>query len=230
MLCDKYKEALIEAAANAAALPNSVRDHVDACARCNEMLAAEQKLFAMMEERLRSRVNVPVPANFDHRVRAALPAHVSLQRRSYLPLFAWGSVGAALMIGITLMQSVKPSKNEPQTSAVQSGPSVPEQQSTIAASAVDRSKFPAKRYPRMRAFTNSQRPEGRGIESDQPDVLVPPGQQDLLVKYMEEVSARKTRAMLSASSPHELEMKPIEVLPVEISQLVVKPLPDLSSN
>jgi hypothetical protein len=229
MLCDEYKEALIEAAANAAALPNSVREHVDACARCYETLAAEQKLFAMMKERLHFRANLPVPANFDHRVRAALPVHASLQRRPYLPLFAWGSVAAALMMGVALMQSVKPSKNEPQTSAVQSGPSVPER-SAIAASTANGSRFPAKRYPHTGTFAISQYRKRLAAGNEQPEVLVPGGQQDLLVKYMEGVSARKTPAILTASSTHDPEVKPIEVLPVEISQLVAKPLPDLSSN
>lgn len=229
MLCDKYKEALIEAAANAAALPDSVREHVDACARCTETLAAEQKLFAMMEETLRSRANLPVPANFDHRVRAALPVHVSLQRRSYLPLLALGSVVAALMMAITLMQSVKPGNKEPQTSAVQSGPSVPEH-STMATSAASRSNFPAKRFPHTGTFAISQYRKNPAAGNEQLEVLVPGGQQDLLVKYMEGVSARRTRAMLTASSTREPEVKPLEVPPVEISQLVVKPLPDLSSN
>jgi hypothetical protein len=229
MLCDEYKEALIEAAANAAPLPNSVREHVDACARCYETLAAEQKLFAMMKERLHFRANLPVPANFDHRVRAALPVQVSLQRKSHLPLFAWGSVAAALMMGIALMQSVKLSNKEPQTSAVQSGPSVPELQSSTA-SAVNGSDFSAKRYPKTGTFAISKYRKGPVAGNEQPEVLVPRGQQDLLVKYMEGVSARKTPAILTASSTHDPEVKPIEVLPVEISQLVAKPLPDLSSN
>lgn len=230
MLCDKYKEALIEAAAAGAPLRAAVREHVEGCGRCSETLAAQQGLFAMMEERLRSRANLPVPANFDHRVRAALPVHVSAQRRSYLPLFAFGSAAAAFMMGIALMQSAKPDKKEQQTYAVQGGPSVPAQQSKIAASAVNGSRFAAKQYPKKGTFAVSQYPKGLVAGNDQPEVLVPGGQQDLLEKYMEVVSARGTRAMLTSRSPHEPEVKPIEVPPVEISQLVVKPLPDLSSN
>jgi hypothetical protein len=230
MLCDKYKKTLIEAAANVGSLPNAAREHVNRCAFCTEMLAAQEGLFAMMDERLRSMANLPVPANFDHRVRAALPVDFSRHRRSYLPLFAWGSVAAALMMGIALIQSVRPSKREPRTAAVQSRPSVPEQQSTIAASAVNGSKFPAKRYPKTSTLAIPQYRKGLVAGNDQPEVLVPGGQQDLLVKYMEALSARRTRAMLTASAPHEPEVKPIEIRPVEISQLVVKPLPDLSSN
>jgi hypothetical protein len=62
------------------------------------------------------------------------------------------------------------------------------------------------------------------------EVLVPQGQEELLVKYMERLAARKPRVTITAGLQHEPNEKPIEVSPVEISALVVKPLPDLSSN
>jgi len=50
------------------------------------------------------------------------------------------------------------------------------------------------------------------------------------VKYMEGVAAPRARATFSASLQHEADMKPMEVPSIEISELVVKPLPDLSSK
>src|ERR1700726_4695991 len=86
MLCDKYKDALIEAAAGAA-VPISLREHVGACARCRAALDAQRTIFTTVDAGLRSRTNVGVPANFDHRVRAALEVQASAQGRRYSSVF-----------------------------------------------------------------------------------------------------------------------------------------------
>jgi len=46
MLCEKYKEALVEAAASGATLPNALREHVQACEHCAAVLTGERALFA----------------------------------------------------------------------------------------------------------------------------------------------------------------------------------------
>jgi hypothetical protein len=75
MLCDEYKDALIDVAAGGA-VPVSLREHVGVCARCRATLDAQQRIFTMVDAGLRSRTNVGVPANFDHRVHAALEVQV----------------------------------------------------------------------------------------------------------------------------------------------------------
>jgi len=65
---------------------------------------------------------------------------------------------------------------------------------------------------------------------EEPKVLVPEGQEELLAKYMEGIAARRSRVTLSANLQHEPYMKPAEISSIEISQAVVRPLPDLSSD
>jgi hypothetical protein len=231
MLCDKYKEALIEATANAAPLPGSLREHVDGCACCTETLAAQRRLFAMMEERLQCRANARVPPNFDHRVRAALHAEVSSERKGYSIAFTFAAmaVAAAVLMAILFTHTLRRSSKETaRNSAVEpkhlaamlpKTPNSPEPRS--APRAQSRSVGALKAPRALEAFA------GRNTE---PEVLVPKGQEELLTKYMEGLAARSTRIVLSASLQHQPEMRPIEVPSVQISQMAVKPLPDLGAD
>jgi hypothetical protein len=233
MLCDKYKETLIESAASGAALPNPVREHVDTCAHCRTTLATQEALVTSVDAGLRSRASARVPSNFDHRVRAALQGQTSLERRLHSSLFAFGSVAAAaaVVMGVFLTPSPHRSRKEgPPKSVVQSKSSTPEQDSPAAASRTRMPTSPAALYSRTSALKISPLPNALAPGNDQPEVLVPQGQEELLVKYMEGVAARRAQAAFSASLQHEADMKPMEVPSTEISELIVKPLPDLSSN
>jgi hypothetical protein len=233
MLCDKYKEALIETAASGAALPVAVREHMDACAHCSAALGAQQALFTLVDASLRSRTNVEVPSNFEHRVRAALHIQVSGGRRAYSPVFAFGSMGlsAALALAIVLIRNPNNSRKEmPPSSVVQ----VEVSASHPRAASGDRKELEIfSHQPRpshVRALNTAQHPNVpargyRGVE-----VLVPQGQEELLAKYLEGIAARKARVTLSAKLQHEPDMKPVEVTAIEISELAVKPLSDLSLN
>jgi hypothetical protein len=232
MLCDKYKDALIEVAAGAA-VTVSLREHVGACARCRAALDAQQTIFATVEAGLRSRTSVGVPANFDHRVRAALEIQASAQGRGYSSVFAFASMAAAaaVMLAILLTHNLNQKRKEKPSSAVEQA-----ELSVSHSTAARRASKEIEPSPRRSLLSggsasnvprrlNGAAPGNEGVE-----VLVPVGQEELLVKYMEGIAVRRPRVAVSASLQHEPDMKPVEVSPVEISALVVKPLPDLSSN
>src|SRR5260370_12877183 len=88
MLCDKYKEALIEAAASGAALPISLREHVDACGRCRATLATEQTLFAAIDAGLHRSANAKVRDCFLPKANANIAAETLPPRHPY-PLCAF---------------------------------------------------------------------------------------------------------------------------------------------
>jgi hypothetical protein len=232
MLCDKCKEALIEVAANGAALPVAVREHVDACAHCGAMLAVQQALFTSIDAGLHCRANNRVPSNFEHRVRAALQIQVTGGRRSYSSILAFGSMAAtaALVLAIILTHNASNGgRGIPAGSTAQTELSVSHPR---AANSDRQLEAPSRQalHSRSRALNVADRPNVQALGNNGIEVLVPPGQEELLVKYMEGVEALRTRATFSASLQHETDMKPMEVRSIEISELVVKPLPDLSSN
>lgn len=233
MLCDKFKEALIDAAAAGAALPASLRQHFDVCPRCSETLTAQKRLFAAMEGGLRSRANFTVPANFDHRVRAALQVQASPQRRPALSTFLVVSMpaAAAVLIAILFTQSPRHGGKESAGNSVVE-PNLLASPLAPVLSGNARSLGPTRKVSSgvgnaLKTSHTFEPVDGRNADAE---VLVPKGQEELLMKYMEGIAARRTQIVLSASLQHEPEMRPIEVPSVQISQMAVKPLPDLSAD
>ena len=235
MLCDKYKEAVTEGAASGVTLPIPVREHVDACAHCGATLAAQQALFTLVDAGLRSRANVGVPSNFEHRVRAALHIQVSPERRSYSSRLAIGSMAAAaaaLALAFFLTDDPNKGRKEmPPVSLAQTELSVLHPRAASGESKDVRAPSHQALLSPSRVLNIARHPNVPALGNSGVEVLVPQGQEELLLKYMEGVSAqRAARAAFSASLQHETDMKPMEVPSIEISELVVKPLPDLSSN
>jgi hypothetical protein len=235
MLCDKYKEALIDAAAVGAALPTSLRGHFDVCAHCSETLTAQNRLFAAMEEGLRSRANFTVPVNFDHRIRAALPVQASPQRRPALSTFLVASMpaAAAVLIAILFTQSLRHGgKQTAGNSVVEPNLVASPLAPVLSGNAGSLEPSPTRKVYSGggNALKTSHVLKAVAGRSAEAEVLVPEGQEELLAKYLQGIAARKVRVTFSAGLAPETDPKPVGVPSIEISELVVKPLPDLSSN
>jgi hypothetical protein len=231
MLCDKYKDALIEVAGGAA-VPDSLYEHVGACARCRAMLDAQQRVFAMVDDGLRSRANVGVPANFEHRVRAALEIEASAPGTRFPSVLGFASMAAAaaLVLAIFLTHNVgQPGKETPggRDEAAELSAS---HSTTVHGSGEELQPSRRGSLHSHGSLNGGRRLNRVAVEGRTVEVLVPSGQEELLVKYMEGLAARKPRVTITAGLQPETDQKPIEVSPVEISALVVRPLPDLSSN
>src|SRR5437879_13427288 len=97
MPCEKYKEALVEAASGAA-LPNALREHVQACEHCAAMLASERALFAAVDAGLHKAANAKVRPSFVPNVQATL-ATETVPTRSPIP--GWALVCAAGALAVT---------------------------------------------------------------------------------------------------------------------------------
>jgi len=232
MLCDKYQEALIDAAASGAGLPVAVRGHVDRCGHCGAMLVAEQALFTSIDAGLHCRANTGVPSNFEHRVRAALPIQVSQGRRPYSSVFAFGSMAATAALALTIFLTYNPNNGRKESPL---GPvAETEQSASPRTTSGDSNELemlsqqPQRSHARALDIARHPNVSPRGNSGV--EVLVPPGQQELLVKYMEGVAALRARVTYTVSLQHVADMKPMEVPSIEISELVVRPLSDLSSN
>src|SRR5690349_10322219 len=118
MLCDKYKEKLIEAAVRGAAMPPSLRDHVNVCAHCRQTFAAQRTILSAIDIELKEIANAEVPRSFDTRVTANLPVE---KMPVYSRIPTWGLVPAAgiLIVAVTLL--VVPHYREKQIAAESMG-------------------------------------------------------------------------------------------------------------
>jgi hypothetical protein len=234
MLCDKYKKALMEAAAGGAALPSAASEHVNVCAHCRQEFAAQESLFAVVDEALRTRANPPVGANFDHRVRLALQAQNSHERNSYALVLTSGSLAAAaaVLLAVLAAQSLRPGGQEAvKNSAAASKPTASSQ--SPVPNREDESLGPSsgRRVNRIESNLRALRAAKPALQRrDEPEVLVPAGQEELLAKYMRGFATRQAPVTFTADLQHEPNIKPAQVPSIEISEIVVEPLADLSSN
>jgi hypothetical protein len=232
MLCDKYKEALSEAAASSASLPSGVGEHMSSCVRCREAFAAQQSVFALVDTGLRSRANTIVPGNFDNRVRVALQGEAVQDRKRYSAGLACSLLAAAMLMAILLTLNLRHGGKEAGATNVAESKLLASTHPPVhsgSAASVDPGAA-GKAYSRGGTLRTSRQPKASVRRPDEPEVLVPQGQEELLAKYMEGITARKARVTFSADLQHAPDMKPAEVTSIEISALVVKPLSDLSSN
>jgi len=230
MLCDKYKDALSEAAASSAPLPSGVSQHMSSCVHCRELFAAQQSVFALVDTGLRSRANAIVPGDFGHRVRAALESEAAQDRKRGPAVPAWCSLAAAMLMAIVLILNLKHGGKEAGATYVAESKLLTSPQAPVHSSNSVGLDMPARPYSRGSSLRISRQPKASVRLHDEPEVLVPHGQEELLAKYMQGMATRRPRVTLSAGLQQEESTKAVEVPAIEISELVVTPLSDLSSN
>ena len=102
MLCDDYKEAVMEAASGGAGLADPAREHVATCACCRALLAEQRALFAAIDLGLRRSANGEIPNTLLAGVRARV-VEERKPRRSVSLAWAALAASAALVIGAVMV-------------------------------------------------------------------------------------------------------------------------------
>ena len=98
MLCERYKTALIEAAARGRgveSLAPAVRAHLGACGECLKVLATEQMLQAAITESIHARVRGDVPASLSAAVRGRVAKETATLGKVH---WQWAAIAAAIAI------------------------------------------------------------------------------------------------------------------------------------
>src|SRR5262249_39856398 len=122
MSCERYKKALTQAAGAETPLPGAVRDHLDACPRCQAAFAGERALFAAIDSGLRATANAPVPPAFLQRSHARLAQETRAARVGSLH---WLHVAAAATALIILMLPILRPRSAKQPAVGSSAPQDP---------------------------------------------------------------------------------------------------------
>jgi len=231
MPCEHYKDALSEAAATGAAPHGELRTHLEVCASCRANFVEEQSLFNAIDCGLHAAVNEAVPPFLLPRVRASLDEAVVAHPRWFIrwPLLVGAAVSVAILFAVVVSRQNnighKPEDsvgNNSRTSpanvaaAIPSslGPTLPSQPNALP------------RVPVAKSLAPQPASDGR---NSSPQVLVPRDQEVLLASYVQQWSARK-RAPLLAANLDETTVAPLEVAPIQIDQLDVKPLAEGNSQ
>src|SRR5262249_15641311 len=198
------------------------------CAECRSALAEEQALFAAIDSGLRTVANADVPPSLIPSVRARLNEHPA-ERRPWLVLVL-APVAAALVLGFFIVRSLRrPAENAsppPMPASNASQKPLPPPAPAVAP-AVSGANSAASSAPRTSAPLLPAHKESPAATV--PEVLVPRGQEALLVSYAHQLQGRK-HLRLTAELVPAPPLEPLEVAPIQIAPLDVKCLEDADSR
>lgn len=231
MPCTNHSDALIEAASTGAEPQGELRAHLNACAACRSAFAQEQALFSSIDTGLRFTANAEVPASLVPRVRARLDETAAPRRRWGTNWLVLASAAAVLVAFLVARAVWRPniSQNSSAGSA-QANPSAPVFPPPEHTQAPERS---AKNNLLPRPHTlpprNSHNFGVQAVRDSIPEVLVPRDQEVLLAEYAEQWRQHKYAPLL-AQAPDATIFALLQVAPIQIDELDVKPLAEKKSQ
>jgi len=231
MPCEKYNQALIDAAAIGAGLSDELRAHVNVCADCRSTFEHQQSLFSAIDSSLRALANQAIPeslfSNFQGRM-----TQVSKQHQPSVPAWAISAIAAAFLVAAMIAPSGWQRVHDGSARSRIGTPALTQ--------LMPRQEHPLAESPRIRRLRDGalewtkasrdakpvQNPSAHQ-QNHQPLILVPGGQETILLAYAKHLRTAVTSAPGSVIASDEIE--PITVAPIEIAGLEVKPLFDWDS-
>jgi hypothetical protein len=233
MSCDRYKKALIDAAASGDALSLALRAHMAACSSCIAAFERERSLLAAIDVGVRAAANAPMPASF-------LPAvHVRISQEDASaakhPASAHWAYYAAAAVAVILAvwplprwdrDALRSAQNDAGASVASTGrkQDLSVQPGLTAERSVDPRVDGGRNSPTItRTSASSAR-----MKSNRLRVLVPPDQELLMARYMRALHEGSLRLAAGDSSKPPTLGSPIDV--IEVSRVELLPLPDLGPD
>ena len=223
MLCDKYKKALVEAAASGAALPNALREHVDACAHCGAVLAGERSLFDVIDAGLQKAANAKVRSSFVPNVKANLAAE-TVPTRNPIPAWALVCATGALALAVAFLSLPRGAHDKADTGAITVPSKVPARTGLAELSLGPEHKA---RYS-GRALEAPMQPNVSAATSHEPEVLIQPEEEDSLKRFYATVRNSAGDAKVVVTDNHEVTPKPLVIEQIEVRGLKIENLDEES--
>lgn len=220
MLCERYKEALIEAAVGES-LQHETRAHLAECAACRAALEEQSRLLIAIDAGLGAMSNANISANFHRRVLARIQSEsASPANKSWFePRWVFAGLCAAVILCLVLWQW--PESTEVVGTGDGEGPSV------VAKDEVSAIPHQAEREGSVRT-RRTVRKGATFVEGE--EVLVAAQEAAALTSYMKVLNAAEAHPAMSVELEHKVELAAKGVQGVEISELVVAPLSDLGAG
>jgi hypothetical protein len=232
MPCEHFQNALTEAAATGAEPQGELRVHLKDCAACQAAFEQEKSLFAAVDSGMRVVANAEVPASLSPRVRAALD-EMAVPKPAWSPRWFVLAGASAMLAFFFATQALWRTRFEtnPTESAGNPVQTVPptqaaprETQGTMIA-VNPRSVAHRTHAALAKVSPGSKRPNREA----RVEILVPRDQEVLLARYGEEWRGRKPLPAVVATS-NESTLAPLEVAPIQIAELDIKPLAETQSQ
>ncbi|HLZ49423.1 MAG TPA: hypothetical protein VKP61_01610 [Candidatus Acidoferrum sp.] len=224
MPCENHREALREAVAAGAEPSSQLRLHLDVCPSCRAAFDEESQLLAAIDCGLRMTANAEVPASLLPRVRAKLNER-PVPQRSWIPVGAALAAVAALVVAIVFVRSFGRSvaeTNPQMTAATRKESPAVIQPFTQTAAPSETVSLPAKNSPRRPIKTVAI------VKIEQVAVLIPPGQKQAIDALLVSVQQGKVEVDVLFAEKPTGALEELQVSPLKISPIEVKPLADIS--
>ena len=230
MPCQHYKNALVDAAASRATPQGELRAHLAECAPCREAFAKEQSLFATIDSGLHAAANAEVPRSLLPHVRTGLDDLKGAAKARWSP--GWFGLSAAAVAAALFV--VIPGHNGFRTQHRNSATNQPTPLQVVTALPAVSTTTPPEKNNSVRSpitFTprNSVRGENSMALPSTPEVLVPQDQEVLLASYAEQWRSSRRPTLLSHDAIPTV-VTPLEVTPIQIAGLDVKPIAEGNSQ
>jgi len=220
MICDTYKDDLLEAAVRGRA-HERLEKHLDQCASCRETLESDRAVLDRVQHLLSSRMGEEPSAGFLPRTRAQI-AHDPERGWSH----AWGLAAAVAGLMLIAFLNFWTSPRHPQTESNRSA-AIPQRQEPAAPPAHNMPSVVKASgvHPPAHAAQPAQFPM---LSARAPEVLVPPDEGRAFRRFVARLAEQREIAEAFVNSPvaqtvaQQNELPHIS--PVEIADLRVIPL------
>lgn len=221
MACERYEDALTETAAGAPPAAG-LELHLAGCARCREELEELRRTLALVDSDLRQLVAVEPSPELAVRIRRAA-AEAEPQTTSR-PVWLWPALAAAaaLMLAVAIVTRREPTQPSVTTieGRAQDATPTPGPARTTASVPVPAPVAAAHAVARDHARAADAR---RPVAPSEPEIIVPPGGAEALVRLLARLDRDKLVPPVLASvdrpSPDLAELRSIDIPPLEIVPL-----------
>ena len=186
MTCDKYGNALLSAAASHDKLDAKLARHLEHCSTCRMTFRSKKELFARIDSTLRAQVNEDPPSGFLAHLRLQLSKEVTARSGSNR---AWHVAGAAL--ALILLAALYPLVNARQ-STIQGNLETPTIRGAQSAGVTQSAR--ASEDLAVRSRHHSKRPPVQSAVRQEPEILVPPDEQQAFAQFVACVARRDAMA------------------------------------
>jgi hypothetical protein len=201
MTCEKYKDALIDAAAGEP-LDRGLADHLEGCTPCRATLEGEHVLFTAIDDALRAQVSERPRAGFLASVHTQIAHEAQEQdaqkQSGWSPMWAW--VGAAAL-ALVLVVIAHPWGKLQQPSVAANrlkDPAFPAHESPAMTQSVRGSAEDSRTQQPVRLNSapprHAQIPLARQSATVEPEVLVPPDEARAFALFVARVAGRDAMA------------------------------------
>jgi anti-sigma factor RsiW len=227
MSCEKFKAALIDAAASNTEPQGALRSHVESCESCAAELAEQRALIAAIDGSLHRQMNAPVSAAMLQRLEVRL-AHEPQPKRAprFAQIFAgaFATLAVAAAIIVVLPRQGQQTRDAKQINS-QSAPLIDEARVVTQPQSATTEKLQPQ-ISNHHIRVSSVRPSTKTASThSSPEVLVPPDERIAFEHYLAGLRGQPGLVVAVANrAPQDLSVTPLAMPDIQTASLIVPPI------